>query len=40
MYSVLCAVNRIPGSTKIGSCWVIPKAAKKLEENGIKFENI
>lgn len=33
---VLCAEDRIPGATKIGSFWVIPADAKKPADERIK----
>lgn len=33
---VLCNGNRIPGATKIGSFWVIPKEAEKPKNQRIK----
>lgn len=33
---VLCAENRIPGATKIGSYWAIPADAEKPNDKRIK----
>lgn len=33
---VLCAENRIPGATKIGSYWAIPADAEKTNDERIK----
>ena len=33
---VLCAENRIPGATKIGSYWAIPADAEKTNDELIK----
>ena len=33
---VLCAENRIPGATKIGSYWAIPADAEKPNDERIK----
>lgn len=33
---VLCAENRIPGATKIGSYWAIPADAEKTNDKRIK----
>ena len=33
---VLCAENRIPGATKIGSYWAIPDDAEKPNDERIK----
>lgn len=33
---VLCAENRIPGATKIGSYWAIPANAEKPNDERIK----
>lgn len=36
---VLCAENRIPGATKIGSYWAIPADAEKPNDERIKSGN-
>ena len=33
---VLCSQDRIPGATKIGSFWVVPKEAEKPKDQRIK----
>ena len=33
---VLCSQDRIPGATKIGSFWVVPKEAEKSKDQRIK----
>ena len=33
---VLCSQGRIPGATKIGSLWVVPKEAEKPRDQRIK----
>lgn len=33
---ILCSTDRIPGATKVGSFWVIPKDAEKPKDERIK----
>ncbi|MBR3245869.1 MAG: helix-turn-helix domain-containing protein [Parasporobacterium sp.] len=33
---VLCAQNRIPGTSRLGSMWIIPKSAEKPKDARIK----